>query len=171
VRPRALAALALVLVAVLACAPASAEAPPAPPTPNSNFTLLGSPRVNPKTGAVTFKLSVADAGTLAWVLTFQNGKFGVYAASMGTCGKGLVRLRGICRPVRIVFAKGIESVSTPGTVTFTVKPSASARQALRRALQHRKGLPVMAVLVFRSSLGGAPVIHTRSLTVRLKKRK
>ena len=70
--------------------------PPAPPVATSAFTSGAA--VNAKTGAITLTLTVGDPGTLSWLATFQNGKFGVFAASVGKCKKGQVRLGGKCRP-------------------------------------------------------------------------
>jgi hypothetical protein len=41
--------------------------------------------------------------------------------------------------------------------------------ALKNALKGRKGLPVTITLTFQSSLGGAPVSHTQSVTLKLRK--
>lgn len=139
-------------------------------TPNSAFTALGNVSVNPSTGAITFVLSVENAGTLSWLVTFRNGKFGVFAASAAKCRKGFLRLSGRCRPSRIAFAKGSKTIATPGTVSVTFKPSASALKALRFVLRHRRGLPVIAKLTFQSLLGGSPMSRTQSLTVRFKKK-
>ena len=49
------------------------------------------------------------------------------------------------------------TVPGAGTVSFTVKPSASALKALRNALKKKKGLPVSVKLTFQSSRGGSPV--------------
>jgi PKD repeat protein len=140
------------------------------PIPNSNFSSP-SPTVNAQTGAITFTASVGDPGRFSWLLTFQNGKFGVFAASRTKCRKGLVRLNGRCRPSRIVFARGSKTVPAAGSVIFIVRPSSSAMKALRNALKQKRGLPVAASLTFQSARGGAPVSHTQWLTVRLKKRK
>jgi hypothetical protein len=43
-------------------------------------------------------------------------------------------------------------------------------KALRKALKQWRGLPVVAVFTFQSAAGGAPVSHTQSLMVRLRKR-
>ncbi|HYM46177.1 MAG TPA: PKD domain-containing protein, partial [Solirubrobacteraceae bacterium] len=137
-------------------------------TPNSNFAL-GNATVNPTTGAITFTESVGDPGTFSWLATFQNGRFGVFAARGANCKRGFVRLIGKCRPARIVFARGSKTVAAPGSVSFTLKPSASAVKALRNALKHKRGLLISVRLTFQSSLGGSPVSHTRSLAVRLKK--
>ena len=138
--------------------------------PNSAFTAVGNAAVNAKTGVITFQLSAGDPGTFSWLLTFQNGKFGVFAAKNTRCKATQVKLKGKCRPSAIVFAKGSQTVAAPGTVTFTVKPSAAAMKALRNALKQKKGLPVTMTLTFQSARGGRPVSHTQSLTVKLKKK-
>lgn len=151
-----------------------APIPPCPPvvtpTPNSSFSLTNNPKVNASTGAITFTVSVHDPGTFSWVLTFANGKFGVYAANARKrCARTQVRLKGRCRPSRVLFGKGSKSVVAPGLVSFTVKPSAAARKALKSALAHHRGLPVTALLSFQSARGGAPVSHTETISIRLKK--
>jgi PKD repeat protein len=138
------------------------------PAANSAFGAAGA-TFNPQTGTVTFSASVADPGTFRWLLTFQNGKFGVFGSRVSACRRGLVKLKGECRPSRIVFAKGSKTVPAPGTVTFTVKPSAAALKALRNALKQNKGLPVTAKVTFQSSRGGSPVSHTQTIVVKLKK--
>jgi hypothetical protein len=135
--------------------------------PNSVF-LSNPGTFNPTTGAITFKATVADPGAFSWLATFQNGKFGAFASAR-RCKKGLIRLSGRCRPARIVFAKGGKLVAAPGAVSIVLKPSASARKALRNALRQKKGLPVSIVLTFQSARGGRPVSRTFTLTIKLKK--
>jgi hypothetical protein len=137
--------------------------------PNSEFNFP-SATVNERTGTITFTASVADPGTFSWLLTFQNGRFGVFAAKVAKCKAGYVRLSGKCRPARVVFAKGSKGAAAPGTVTFTIKPTASAWKALRNALKRRQGVPVVAALTFQSARGGSPVTHTQRLSVKLKRR-
>ncbi len=137
-------------------------------TPDSAFTLLGKPRVNRRTGAIAFTVSVLGPGRLSWLLTFPNGRFGAFRASAEKCGAGRILLKGRCRPAKIVFATASIAVAAAGTVSFTVKPGASAGRALKNALAKRHGLPVTATLSFQSSLGGRPVSHTRSLADRLE---
>jgi PKD repeat protein len=135
--------------------------------PNSNFN--SSATVNQNTGAITFTESVGNAGTFSWLLTFQNGKFGVFTAKNPRCKAGFIRLNGKCRPAKIVFSKGRGTASAPGTFIFSVKPTGSALKALKNALKRKKGLPVTATLTFQSTLGGGPVSRTQTLTVKLKK--
>jgi hypothetical protein len=139
------------------------------PAPNSSFTA-GETVFNQKTGEITFTQTVSDPGTFRWLLTFQNGKFGVFAASSHKCKAGFVRLGGKCRPSKIVFAKGSRVVVAPATVTFRLKPSASGLKALKNALKQKKGLPVTATFTFQSTRGGSPVSRTRTITVKLRRR-
>lgn len=152
--------------------PAIASAPTPTPTPNSNFSALGNPSVNTTTGAITFTESVSDPGTFSWVLTFQNGKFGVFtAAQPKKCKTPEIKLKGRCRRSRIIFGKASTTVAAPGSVHFTVKPSASAMKALNNALKQKQGLSVTATLTFQSSRGGNPVSHTQTITAKLKQTK
>ena len=137
--------------------------------PNSRFSALAA-SVNRHTGTVTFKGTVTQAGAFSWLLTFPNGKFGVFSASVKKCRKGQVKLTGRCRPALVIYAKGRRTVAA-GSFSFTVKPSASARKALHDALEHKRALPVTATLTFRSSLGGLPTSHTQRLTITLKHKK
>lgn len=134
---------------------------------SSNFSAIATPTANAATGAITFRMSVSDPGMFRWILTFQNGKFGAFSARIAHCKTAQVKLNGKCRPAVIVFGAGDRAVIAPGTVTFTVKPSASATKALKRALHEKKGLPVAVTLSFQSSWGGSSVSHTQSLDVRL----
>jgi PKD repeat protein len=135
--------------------------------PDSSFTS-GHASVNAKTGAITLSQSVANPGAFSWLATFANGKFGAFASS-SKCKTGFIRLASRCRPAKIVFAKGSKTVAGPGAVSFTLKPSASAAKALKRALRKGRGVPVSVALTFKSSLGGSPVTRVLSLTVKLKK--
>jgi PKD domain len=137
-------------------------------TPNSNFSAHVA-AVKPS-NAITFSLTVSDPGTLTWLFTFQNGKFGVFASQHTKCKRGLVNLRGRCRPSTIVFARGSTIVAAAGTTSFTVKPSASALKALKNAFKHKKGLPVTEMFSYQSSRGAGPVSRTQSLIVKLSKR-
>jgi Flp pilus assembly secretin CpaC len=140
-------------------------------TPNSNFSV-GDAKVNPTTGVITFTVSVSDPGAFSWVLTFQNGKFGIFASAASTkpkCKAGFIRLKGKCRPAKVLYAKGEQSFAAAGAVKFTIKPSASAKKALENALNKHTGLSVSALLTFQSSSGGSPVSHTRPIVVKLSK--
>jgi hypothetical protein len=134
-------------------------------TPNSAFTAKSA--ANAKTGAIAFTIALADPGTLSWTATFPNGPFGAFS-SASKCKAGQVRLVGKCRPAKITFAKGSQTVGVAGSVTVTLKPSASALKALKSALRHKKGVSVSIELTFQSSLGGPPVKHTQTVIAKLK---
>jgi hypothetical protein len=136
---------------------------------NSTFTA-GETVFNQTTGEVTFNETVGDPGTFSWLLTFKNGKFGVFTASAKKCKAGQVRLGGRCRPSKIVFAKGSRVVAAPGTVAFRIKPSRSGLKALKNALRQKKGLVVTATFTFQSARSGLPASRTQTITVKLKKR-
>jgi hypothetical protein len=144
-----------------------------PATPDSDFSLQRNPVVDAKTGAITFTVSVSNPGIFTWLLSFPNGSFGAFSASRSQCSASQVSVKGRCRRARIVFARSALSVvgaAAPGiTVTFKATPSSSARKALANALARGRGLPVTALLSFRSSLGGSSVSHTYFFTSRLGK--
>jgi hypothetical protein len=136
---------------------------------SSSFSVHGNPTVSSKTGAITFTMSAGGTGTVHWLLTFQNGRFGAFAASTTKCKTNELRLLGRCLPARVIFSKGSKS-ATAGTVSITVRPSAAARTALRNAQKQAKGLPVTVALSFQPSYGAA-VSQTRAITVRLRRGK
>jgi hypothetical protein len=112
------------------------------PTPDNSFDLSQHPTVNSRTGAINFTVSIGNPGTLSWLLTFRSAK--------------------------LVFGEAHMTVPAAGSASFTVSPSAAARQALKNTLKQHRGLSVTATLTFRSSLGGSPVSHEQSVTVTLK---
>jgi hypothetical protein len=138
-------------------------------TPVSAFSLLGKPGIDHKTGAITIRASVANAGTFSWLLVFQNGRYGVFQASNARCRRDQIKLGGKCRPANVVLAQGGVVVGTAGVVSFTARPSASAMKALKAARARGQGVVIKATLRFQSALGGSPVSHTRSLTDMLEK--
>jgi hypothetical protein len=154
---------------------AAAPTPPGPPPPivqvkppvipNSSFRVTGA-TLSLATYAITFAESVADPGTFSWVLTFENGKFGLFGPTIKKCKAGLIRLRGKCRPARVLFARGSETVASAGNVTFTVRPTSAGVKALRKAFKQNKGLPVTANVTFQSARGGQPVSRVQSLIVK-----
>jgi PKD repeat protein len=135
--------------------------------PNSSFVAKAA--ANTRSGAITVSVSVANPGTLGWLATFANGKFGVFASSISKCKKGTIKLARRCRPATIVYAKGSASVAAAGSASVTFKPTASARKALANARKHHAGLVVTLKLTFQSSLGGTPTSSSVTLTIKLKK--
>jgi PKD repeat protein len=153
-------------------APASStqgKAPAAPPAVTANSNFAGHASYNTKTGAITVNVTVSNPGRFRWRATFANGKFGVFAAARSKCPSGQLKLQGKCRREAITFGKGVTTVTTAGVVTFVIRPSASATRALKSRAGRRSGVPVSLSIRYQSSLGGAPVSHTASLTVKLKR--
>jgi PKD repeat protein len=136
------------------------------PAPNSVFTDVAT--ANVRTGALALTISVLNPGKLTWLASFPNGRFGAFASS-SKCKKTQIRLARRCLPARIAFAGGSRVVGAAGTFTVILKPSASALKALENALKHKKSVPVSIVLTFHSSLGGAPVAHSLTVSVKPKK--
>src|SRR5207245_2693425 len=101
-------------------------------------------------------------------LTFQNGKFGVFASRYTKCNASFVKLQGKCRRANVIYAKGKQVFAAAGTVHFTIKPTASASKALKKARKRRKGIPLTVIVTFQSSLGGSPVSHTQTTKAKLK---
>jgi PKD repeat protein len=145
--------------------PTLASVPPLTPAPNSDFSLRGNPSVNVKTGAITLTAWVTGPGTFSWLLTFQNKRFDVRRPTSAKCHTDKVRLDDECLPERVVFGRGSTVVTADGSFGFTVRPSAFARVALAWG----RGLRVTATMTFRSSSGGDPASHTRSIIDVLKR--
>jgi PKD repeat protein len=144
-------------------------ATPTNPKPIANSSFVAKAAAHAPSGDVSVVVSVQNAGTLSWLATFANGKFGVFSASVAKCKRGYIKLAGKCRSAAVVFAKGRANASAAGTVTVTLKPSASARRALATARKRKKALVVTLKLAFQSSLGGAPTSVTITLKIKPKK--
>ena len=136
--------------------------------PNSTFRVLGA-SLNLVNYAITFTEAVTDPGTFKWVLTFRNGQLGVFSAKHRKCKAGLSRLKGRCRPTMILFAKGSETIPSPGNGTFTVKPTASGVRAVKNAFKQKRALPVSGLITFQSARGGSPVVRVQALLVKLRR--
>jgi hypothetical protein len=145
--------------------------PPIALTPDSRFHLLRAPTVNRTSGAITFSVSVTQAGTFSWSLTFPDASFGIPAANTSKCRTDRARLRVVCRRRQLTFGTGTltmdSTTASSGTVSFTVLPSDAAKSALHEALRLRRALGVSASISFQSSLGGAPLTYRYSVADRL----
>jgi alpha-tubulin suppressor-like RCC1 family protein len=95
----------------------------------AKFALLRRPVVDPRSGAISFTLSVSQPGTLRWLLSFPQSR----------------------RHPSVLFSKGSRSIHAPGVVRFLAKPSTAAREALRAAARHGKRLEVKALIGLRST--------------------
>ena len=137
-------------------------------TPRAVFAASAA-SINRVTGSITFSETLGERGTLSWLLTFPNGRFGTFAASKSCPHVRSTRLRR-CPPARIVFAKGRRSIASPGLQRLTLRPSTPALKALRRALTRGRALPIVATFTFLAAQGGRPVTRTLALKVKLARR-
>ena len=84
----AAAAAAAAAAATVSTLPFTSSFTPAlTPIPNSDFSLRSSPGIDRKTGAITLTISVDDPGTISWLLTFQNGRFGASPRARGSAAR------------------------------------------------------------------------------------
>ena len=127
--------------------PGSTMGPPSTTVTPPALELRAVPSVDQKRAAVKLKASLAGSGTLSWTLTFK-----------GTTGQ------------TNVFGKGTRKVPGASTPTLTIKPTAAALRALKRAREHGHALSVKAVLTFDPSSGASPVSLERSIIVRWPER-
>jgi hypothetical protein len=125
------------------------------------FALLGAPRVNHKTGAITFRASVEDLGSFSWRLTFRERVAAAHRGGAAVCDRD-----GCWRWREIVFAQG-SMTTAAGTIRIVIKPNRAAASALAARARSGRPLRVQALLSFQSSLGAGLFSRTRTVTVRL----
>ncbi len=131
--------------------------------PNSSFTVTAV-KVDHKSGAITFTLSLSDPGSVAWRLTFGPRATASTRALRGGCRKGAIRLGGSCHAIPAVFASGHLQSAKSGSVTFTVRPGRLAGLALAAATGSGRGILVGAQLTVQSAKGGRPVSLTHPVS-------
>jgi hypothetical protein len=82
------------------------------------------------------------------------------------CKRGLVRIKGKCRPKTTLSGK-ISATGVGGVpLTLTVKPSSAVRKALKKG----RTVVLTAKLTYKSSLGGNPTVQTFHFTIKPKKK-
>jgi hypothetical protein len=118
---------------------------------------------------ITLQESLDEAGTLTWVVTFPNGPFGAYTAKNKKCRAGRIRLGGRCLPAKILFGRSKQTFPAPGVVTITIKPTRAAKRAFENAKRKHRNIKLTATLTFTPLRGGAPVVRTQVLTIKLAK--
>lgn len=143
---------------------------PAAPT----LTVAKAVKLNTKTGAVTFTVSLSSPGTLSWSFVFKNADVG-FADALGVeasanlarsrCKAGFIRHKGRCVHLAVPFASGKQAVSAV-TLTITLHPSAKALKALKAG----HVLHVSGAFVFQPAPGGPRLAHSVSTIVRLRRR-
>jgi hypothetical protein len=156
--------------------------PPPAPAPNSAFVQAKRPIFNRKTGNLEFFFQTVNPGTFAWTLAFKNSDVGfadAFGASIAgaaggetaeiakrgkKCKRGYARHHGRCKRLTVPFGKGSKGVLA-GTVEIDVHASAKALRALRAG----RTLHVSGPFKFQSAAGGAPVTHSFSVVLHLRK--
>jgi hypothetical protein len=165
----------------------AASAAVAVPAPNSSFSLSKRVVFDSKSGDLDIFLTLANAGTLRWNLSFKNADVGFADALEGTtavaalaaegdpvaedakhkkCKTGFTLHLGRCVHAKVLFAKGSKAVPA-GTVEVKLHAGSKALKALKSG----HTLHVSGPFTFQSALGGAPVSHTVSATIRWPKKK
>ena len=136
--------------------------------PNGSFRAVSAMLHSPSY-VITLDESLDEAGTLSWLVTFPNGPFGAYTAKNKQCRAGRIRLAGRCLPAKVLFGRGKQTFAAPGVVTITIKPTRAAKRAFKNAKRNHRNIKLTATLTFTSLRGGAPVVHTQVLTIKLAK--
>jgi hypothetical protein len=140
---------------------------PLPPAPNSTYKIQ-SVKVNPN-GTITITFVPAQGGTATLEVTVPTGTIArklAAEAKRKKCKKGLVRIKGKCRPPATVSGK-VSATGVAGVpLTLSVKPSAKVTRALKKG----KKVVLTATLSYRSALGGAPTVTVMRFTIKPKKK-
>ncbi|HTZ85040.1 MAG TPA: Ig-like domain-containing protein [Solirubrobacteraceae bacterium] len=141
--------------------------PPTPPAPNSGYKIQ-SIKANAD-GTITIVFVPTQDGTATVEVTVPTATISRNAsiARAKKCKRGLVRIKGKCRPKTSVSGK-VSSAGKAGVpLKVTVKPSSKVKKALAKG----KKVQLTAKLTYKSVLGGAPTVKVYHFTVKPKKKK
>jgi hypothetical protein len=154
------------LVAANAPKPTPTPTPtPTPPTPNSTYTIQSI--VSNSNGTVTITFVPTQSGEATLVVTVPTASIAstsAAAAKSKKCKHGQVKIKGKCRPSTTTAGK----VSASGTAGVPLKLTVYLSSKIKALLKKGKTVHLTATLTYTSSLGGAPTVHTYSVTVRGK---
>jgi hypothetical protein len=155
--------------------------PPPPPPPNSQFTSVGTPQVNEKTGQIVVigQFPAPGTATASGVVT-QGATLARVRTALAAlaedarrkkskrCKHGFVRKHKKCvNNEPVVYGTTINTIPSPGTYSLVINPS---RRALK-ALKTGKRLAVVVSTTFQNRAGGLPVTHVQDVSVKLKLKK
>jgi len=135
------------------------------PAANSGYTVQ-SIHANAD-GTVTIVFVPTQAGTANVVVTVPTASIAsnAIAAKSKRCKKGLVRIKGKCRPANTVSgrvtAKGVAGVP----LKITIKPSSKVKRLLKKG----KTVTLTATLTYTSALGGKPTVRILHVKVKGKR--
>jgi hypothetical protein len=140
---------------------------PLPPTPDSSYKVQ-SIHANPD-GTITIVFVPTQSGLASVEVTVPTGTISrkqALEAKRKKCKKGLIKIKGKCRPKTTV--SGRVSASGVGGVplTLTVKPSGKVKAALKKG----RTVTLTATLTYKSALGGIPTVQVFHFTVKPPKK-
>jgi hypothetical protein len=150
--------------------------PPQPPPPNNQFTSVGTPQVNPKTGQLVVIGQFPAAGTVTATGVVQHGATLARVEPIASiarhgshgCRHGFVRKGHRCvSNAPVVYGTAVLHIATPGTYSIIINPTPAVLQALRAG----KKLSVVVSTTFQNAAGGQAVTHVQSVKVKLGKRR
>jgi hypothetical protein len=141
--------------------------PPPPPTPNSTYKIQ-SIKAN-SNGTITIVFVPTQGGTGTLEVTVPTGTISRHAeaAKKKKCKKGLVRIKGKCRPPTTVSGR----VSATGLAGVPLSLTVNASSKVKKALKKGRTVVLTAKLSYKSALGGTPTVQTFRFTVKPKKKK
>jgi hypothetical protein len=152
-----------------------------PSPPNSQFTPVGNPQVNTKTGQIvvigqfpapgtaTASGVVTQGATLARVRTALAALAEAARKKKSKrCKRGFVRKHKRCvNNAPAVYGTIVNTIPAPGTYELVINPSSRVLKALKAG----KRLEVVVSTTFQNRAGGTPVTHVQDVSVKLKKPK
>jgi hypothetical protein len=150
--------------------------PPPPPPPNNQFTSVGGPQINPRTGQLVVVGQFPAAGTATSTAVVQKGATlarvepasAVTARRGKKCRRGFVKKHGRCvNNGPVVYGTAVLAIPGAGTYSIVINPTA----AVLKALKAGKTLSVVVSTTFQNSAGGTAVTHVQTVRVKLKKPK
>ncbi|HEX4187942.1 MAG TPA: hypothetical protein VHY83_08605 [Solirubrobacteraceae bacterium] len=141
--------------------------PPPPATPNSSYKIQ-SIKAN-SNGTITIVFVPTQGGTGTLEVTVPTATISRHAAEAAKkkCKKGLVRIKGKCRPPTTLSGR----VSATGVAGVPLGLTVNASNKVKNALKKGRTVSLTAKLTYKSALGGTPTVQTFHFTVKPKKKK
>ena len=149
---------------------------PPPPPPSSQFTSVGNPQVNTKTGQIVVIGQFPAPGTatangiVTQGATLARVKLALAEAARKKkrCKRGFIKKGKKCvNNAPVVYGAATLAIPGPGTYSIIISPTSRALNALKAG----KKLDVVISTTFQNRAGGTPVTHLQSVFVKLKLKK
>jgi hypothetical protein len=152
-------------------------ATPPPPPPSSQFTPVGNPQLNPKTGQLVVVGQFPSAGTATATGVVQQGATLARVETVASaakhhgshgCKHGYVKKGKRCvNNAPVSYGTTVMHIPGAGTYSIVITPT----PAVMKALKAGKRLHVVVSTTFQNSAGGTPVTHVQNVTAALPKPK